>query len=62
MQGISLARYTNLKLIYVNGVSKKHYLIYKDMDLLNVNIHLSCQYEPFTDFNVSLTIIQTIWY
>ena len=37
-------------------------VIYKDMDLLNVNIHLSCQYEPFTDFNVSLTIIQTIWY
>lgn len=35
---------------------------HKDMDLLNVNIHLSCQYEPFPDFNVSLTIIQTIWY
>ena len=35
---------------------------HKDMDLLNVNIHLSCQCKPFTVFNVSLTIIQTICY
>lgn len=37
-------------------------VIYKDMDLLNVNIHLSCQSELFTVFSVSLTINQTIWY
>ena len=36
--------------------------IYKDMYLIKLNIHVSCQFELFNDFNVLFTIIQTFSY